>query len=328
MEDRFDPRTSDPRPPPSARPGPRRWARPAFWCLRHAASGSPPPAPAAESTSPRTSGSRSCTGCSSDPSRTPSIDLPVHPRRTLVRLDLLPRLPDRPLRNLERLARRLQLVHATPPGPNGPVDRTNTATDDPAPSLHPHYRGFTTTTSRSASAIPHRYSIPHGFGRSGHSLSPTAHASGQYRVPPSPVPCESRRPGSRRLHAGHRLANKRAPARLIPGSHAHPGFDVICSSFDTSAAIRLRSPSRSPPDASHDAFSSSLTTTVFSQRSMRWFEASPRRAAPKGRNPSSSAQHRFRKLYLHRLPLHVQDTRPAKTSPSDCGTTTASKLEF
>lgn len=31
----------------------------------------------------------------------------------------------------------------------------------------------------------------------------------------------------------------------------------------TSAAIHLRSSSRSPPDASHDAFSSSLTTTVF-----------------------------------------------------------------
>jgi len=35
------------------------------------------------------------------------------------------------------------------------------------------------------------------------------------------------------------------------------------TNFDTSAAIRLRSPSRSPPDACCDAFSSSLTTTVF-----------------------------------------------------------------
>src|ERR1019366_2348306 len=32
------------------------------------------------------------------------------------------------------------------------------------------------------------------------------------------------------------------------------------------------------------AFSSSLTTTVISQRSMRWFDASPRRATPKGHN--------------------------------------------
>ena len=41
-------------------------------------------------------------------------------------------------------------------------------------------------------------------------------------------------------------------------------------------------PSRSPPDASTDAFSSSLTTTVFSQRGMRRLEASLRRATPKG----------------------------------------------
>src|SRR3954467_12210646 len=46
--------------------------------------------------------------------------------------------------------------------------------------------------------------------------------------------------------------------------------------------IRLRSPSRSPPDVSNDAFSSSLTTTVVNQRSMRWLETSLRRAVPKG----------------------------------------------
>src|SRR5258706_4153002 len=52
--------------------------------------------------------------------------------------------------------------------------------------------------------------------------------------------------------------------------------------FGTSATIRSRSPSRSPPDASTGAFPSSLTTTVFSQRSMRRLEASLRRATPKG----------------------------------------------
>jgi len=56
------------------------------------------------------------------------------------------------------------------------------------------------------------------------------------------------------------------------------------TNFDTSTAIRLRSPYRFPPDASYDAFSSSLTTTVFSQRSMRWFDTTPRRAMPKGHN--------------------------------------------
>src|SRR5207249_317872 len=73
--------------------------------------------------------------------------LPVHSGRTLIRPDFLPRLPDSPLRNLKRLARRLQPVHATPPR-ELLVDRTNTATNDPAPSLRPHYRGLSATTSR------------------------------------------------------------------------------------------------------------------------------------------------------------------------------------
>jgi len=42
--------------------------------------------------------------------------------------------------------------------------------------------------------------------------------------------------GSRCLYAGHHLANKRAPARLIPGSDTHPGFDANRSYFDTSQA--------------------------------------------------------------------------------------------
>jgi len=73
----------------------------------------------------------------------------IHSRRALIGLHLPVCLPHLQLRNGKRLARRLQLAHATPPG--FPVDQANTATDDPAPSLRPHYRGFLTTTSRSAS---------------------------------------------------------------------------------------------------------------------------------------------------------------------------------
>ena len=119
-----------------------------------------------------------------------------------------------------------------------------------------------------------------------HDALPLTHlhlnAGKHYRHSPSHVPCRRCRPDSRRLHAGHHLANRRAPARLIPELRSHPGFDVVWFPFDTSAAIHLRSSSRTPPDASYDAFSSSLTTTVFSQRSMRRFEASPRRATSKG----------------------------------------------
>src|SRR6266498_4126490 len=110
---------------------------------------------------------------------------------------------------------------------------------------------------------------------------PLAARGGQCRDVPSHVPRGTRRSGSRRLHAGHHLASQRAPARLIPGSSGHPGFDAVCFYFDTSAAIRLRAPfpHRSP-------------RTAFSHRSMWRFGASPRRATPKGQNlhlPRSTA---------------------------------------
>src|SRR5690606_36624869 len=117
---------------------------------------------------------------------------------------------------IERLARCFQLVHATPPR-SFLVDRTNTATNDPAPSLRPDYRGFTTTTSRSACVPGNGTQSLTASGRSGGSLSPRLPAE-TCPGPPSPVTHDGRRPGSLRLHAGHRLANKRAPARLIPGS--------------------------------------------------------------------------------------------------------------
>src|ERR1022692_1296835 len=79
-------------------------------------------------------------------------------------------------------------------------------------------------------------------------------------------------------------------------------------SFGTSATIRSRSPSRSPPDASTDAFSSSLTTTVFSQRSMRRLEASLRRATPKGHETFISRTAPHQGPAPTSSPPHVQDT--------------------
>jgi hypothetical protein len=105
--------------------------------------------------------------------------------------------------------------------------KENQATNDPAPSLRPRYKGFIATTNRSASAsrdgtqplaVQPLGDLPAGQPQDG---------TGQYRDTPSPVPCGSRRPGSRRLHAGHHLASKRISARLIPESPKHPGFDVV-----------------------------------------------------------------------------------------------------
>jgi hypothetical protein len=101
---------------------------------------------------------------------------------------------------------------------------------------------------------------------------PTLHAEAADRtrvacMPGTTWPVGGRPPGSSRATADR------------------PGFDVTLL-LDTSAAIRSRSPSRSPPDTLTRAFSSTLTTTVFSQRSSRWFDASPRRATPEGQQSS------------------------------------------
>src|SRR6266704_526013 len=89
----------------------------------------------------------------------------------------------------------------------------------------------------------------------------TAASTRRYRNPPSYVPCRSRRTGSRHLYAGHRLASKRDTRQ------AHPGIALVTPVLmsllpnGTSSAVHLRSPSCPLPDASHDAFSPSLSTT-------------------------------------------------------------------
>src|SRR5680860_129688 len=107
------------------------------------------------------------------------------------------------------------------------VDRTNNPRWSGAPSLHPHYRGFITTTNRSASTPrvgTQHLTVSAAWCSSSYHPKPCER---RYRDLPSHVPCSSRRSGSRRLHAGHHLASKRAPARLIPGPVVRPGFDVI-----------------------------------------------------------------------------------------------------
>src|SRR3954466_14624810 len=54
--------------------------------------------------------------------------------------------------------------------------------------------------------------------------------------------------------------------------------------LDASSVVHSRSPSRSLPDTVIRAFSSSLTTTVFSQRSMRRFDTSPPQGGTEGPN--------------------------------------------
>ena len=87
---------------------------------------------------------------------------------------------------------------------------------------------------------------------------------------------ESRRPGSHRLHAGHRLASKRVSARLILGTSCTPQFSMPTqTSFDTSAAKSSRLPSRSLPDASRAPFPRRSPRSAFNRRSTRSLTPAP-----------------------------------------------------
>jgi hypothetical protein len=88
----------------------------------------------------------------------------------------------------------------------------------------PVSRSFTATTSRSASEPPPPVLNASGIRR---WHAPSRDLGGlrprsPYRRSPSLVPCKSRRPGSRRLHAGHHLARTQAPARLLPKDIQRP----------------------------------------------------------------------------------------------------------
>jgi hypothetical protein len=143
---------------------------------------------------------------------------------------------------------------------------------------------------------PHQYSTPRGFGRLGLSLPRTT--AGHNSATGRPRARDDRftrsaskpKPSSRHLHAGHRLANRQAPARLIPGSGLHPVLMSSVHAFDTSSVDRFRSPSWPTPAALRGAtFPQTLTTTTLDRSSLRWFAASPYRAAAEDRQPTGPA---------------------------------------
>src|SRR5690349_24278277 len=77
---------------------------------------------------------------------------------------------------------------------------------------------------------PRRYSAPHSFRCLRFSLSSTGPTPGrQYRGEAFPRSTPAPEPSSRHLCAGHHLANRQAPARLVPGQQLDPGFDVVAT---------------------------------------------------------------------------------------------------
>jgi hypothetical protein len=116
-------------------------------------------------------------------------------------------------------------------------------------------------------------------------------------------------PGSRHLYAGRRLGGKQVAPRLLPRQTTS---SVLTSShtYDTFPVVHSRSPSWLLPAAFLGAtFPQRSPPRPLCRRSLRWFGASPCRAAPAGL-PPSPVQHRFRSTcLLHRSSFHVRCAR-------------------
>src|ERR1700722_19155728 len=127
-------------PPPSGRPCPQSSVCQGFSSHRHGVSVSPQPSPEAESRTPMTSDSRSCTDCAADPRRTARGSPHPHPAHPG-----WPSPADRPPIPPTSKYQTTYLTTSARPRDSSrkhtlPVDRTNNTTDDPAPWLHPHRR--------------------------------------------------------------------------------------------------------------------------------------------------------------------------------------------
>src|SRR5579862_7190451 len=197
--------------------------------------------------------------------------------------------------------------------PATPVDH-QADPDDPSPLLRPHYRASALLRD-GPPPCPATVLCPSRRCPLGDlPLAASPPGRRQYRGDRFPRSVQEPRPGSRRLHAGRHLGSQQAPPRLVPGSRSCPGFDATEIYYDTSTAVRFRSPSRPTPDAITAApFPQRSPRTALNRRSLRWFEASPCRATPEDL-PPSPAQHRIQWL-LHACLLQ----RPWHTTCRNAG---------
>jgi hypothetical protein len=148
----------------------------------------------------------------------------------LVGLDLPPRLPHQQLGNRKRLVLQPCHVSSLPPRTSRPrlFDSTSPMSRPLRSTTTPASSGFTANTSRSASERLNRYSMPPvtavgTLPLAARRTDPQARTAALERSP-SHVPCKSRRPGSRRLNAGHHLANNAGSRQAHPGNAGAPRF--------------------------------------------------------------------------------------------------------
>ena len=272
MEHAVPPPAPAPSSPRSA-PRDRRPSECPGGACRRSLSVSPRAAPAAESTSPTTSDSRSCRGSPSDPARTPPTTRRP-PRCPTVRLHPLVRLPHELLRNLVRLCLRHRLLPSL-------VDRC-LRPDRRAPSLHPHYQASSLLRARP----PLRLASVLGSSWVHHlEVSLRIEATGSH-VPHTSL---------RWAHAVFMPVTTRAVSRhrpsSVPGQQLEPGFDDVPTlSTRRQRFTRVRLPSAHLTGYSR-LFLNAHHPGRWTRRSFRWFGPWPCSPSPRGQ-PSSLVQHR------------------------------------
>jgi hypothetical protein len=100
------------------------------------------------------------------------------------------------------------------------------------------------------------------------------HACRQHRGEGFPRSAPAPDPGSRHLHAGHRLARTAGTRQTHPGARSRPRFRCRPHAFGTSAVVHSRSPSRLAPDASCAPFPQCSPPRLIHRSSLRWFRTS------------------------------------------------------
>ena len=91
-------------------------------------------------------------------------------------------------------------------------------------------------------------------------------------------------PGSRHLHAGHHPGSKQVIPWARPEVRIRPRFRCRLNHFDTSSVVHSRSSSWLAPDPIKPGLfrNAHHPGPAFDRRSLRWFAASPCRAAAEG----------------------------------------------
>ena len=169
--------------------------------------------------------------------------------------------------------------------------------DNSPPSLHPHYRGFITTTRRSV-PLPRIGTLPLTVSAAwGSPLSPTGlNLTGDSIVARgSHVPHQRLNRARATFMPGTTWPGIQEPARFIPGQQLDPGFGSRPYAFDTSSVVHSRSPARSPPDASCAPFPQCSPPRLIHRSNLRRFGTSPCVGGPGGPTSITSAASR-RKL--------------------------------